>query len=179
MEEEDRAKQQAQAQLESIREMLAALNVDYERLEELREEMEEAHEGQGNPAPFESWLKEMAGNEDGTLQEAAQELLDLESAAGDCANQDDAQRRIQEDPLSVQIRSCWYTPGAEPEPCEFEILLCTGGPAVRILGELGRFNEPSRAWLEYQDWGTPWTHYYEPGIEETLLEYSRQFYFGD
>ena len=180
MSEEDRAKDQAKSQLESIREMLAAVSVDYDRLEELKEELTDAHEAEGNPTPFDGWLKEMVENEDGTLQEAAQELNDLNAAAGDCASEDDARQRIQEDPLSVQVRTGWYTPGTEnPEAEEFEILLCTGGPAVRIVGRLDMHGGPDDARLEYQDWGTPWRDYYEPGIGETLLEYARHFWFGE
>ena len=95
---------------------------------------------------------------------------------------EEAQTAIQEDPLSVQVRSGWYTPGEKAEAEEFEILLCTGGPAVRILGELGQHDEPKRAWIQYQDWGTPWTDYIPSmidGANEALLTYCRQFYFGE
>ena len=82
-------------------------------------------------------------------------LAAFEAAAGDCADEEEARQRIQEDPFSVEVRSDWTTPGEPLEPSEFTILLCTGGPAVRIVGELN-LGEPCRAWLEYQDWGTPW-----------------------
>ncbi|MDR6858912.1 hypothetical protein J2W96_005244 [Variovorax guangxiensis] len=39
---------------------------------------------------------------------------------------------------------------------EFEILLCTGGPTVRIVGDLDHHGEPDRARIEYQDWFEPW-----------------------
>jgi hypothetical protein len=42
------------------------------------------------------------------------------------------------------------------KPSEFMILLCTGGPAVRIRGELDRYSEPEKPRIEYQDWFTPW-----------------------
>jgi hypothetical protein len=106
---------------------------------------------------------------------------------------DEAAQRIQEDALSVQVRTGWHTPN-EPggnDPAEFEILLCTGGPAVRIVGDLDQYAEPYRARLEHQDWGTPWTEYrphFDPDPEtisarlnayqKTLLGYCRQFYFG-
>jgi hypothetical protein len=57
------------------------------------------------------------------------------------------------------------------------ILLCTGGPAVRIVGELDR-GTPCRAWLEYQDWGTPWTQYFG-AKSDTLCEYAANFFFGE
>lgn len=88
------------------------------------------------------------------------------------------QERVQEDPLSVQIRSGWYSPGATPEPQEFEILLSTGGPALRIIGELGSYNIPQSCELQYQDWGTPWTEYYN-GDNASLEWFCQQFYYGE
>ena len=103
-------------------------------------------------------------------------LAALEAAVGDCA-EEEARQRIQEDPFSVEVRSDWTNPGEPLEPSEFMILLCTGGPAVRIVGELNR-GEPCRAWLEYQDWGTPWTRY-SGADSATLCQYANQFYFGE
>lgn len=147
----------AQVTLSVLREMLAAVAADYDRLEELRD---------------------MDADDMSPDEEA--ELAELEEAAGNCANEDDARQRIQEDPLSIQVRSGWYSPGEDsPAPEEFEILLSTGGPAVRILGELDERGEPSRAWIQWQDWGTPWTDYYEPGMRDECLEYASHFYFGE
>jgi hypothetical protein len=98
--------------------------------------------------------------------------------AGFQFNADTAREAIQEDAGEVTMRSNWVSSVAEMEPAEFQILLCTGGPAVRIRGELHR-GEPSRAWVEHQDWGTPWTELVAPPIEQdTLLTYCQQFYFG-
>jgi hypothetical protein len=107
----------------------------------------------------------------------AEELEELEAAAGDCEDEDDARQRISEDPLSVEVRSGWASPGEPLEASEFCILLCTGGPAVRIRGELDR-GEPSRAWLEFQDWGTPWQQYFDAS-SDTLCEYASHFFFGE
>lgn len=93
-------------------------------------------------------------------------------------DEDEASQRIQEDALSVEVRSGWTSLGEELKAEEFMILLTTGGPALRIVGELNEHNEPERAWLEYQDWGTPWTRYFETE-QDTLLTYSRQFCFGE
>ena len=60
---------------------------------------------------------------------------------------------------------------------EFAILLCTGGPAVRIVGELDQ-GEPCRAWLEYRYWGTPWTRWFDAS-SDTLCKYAANFFFGE
>ena len=100
---EEHAKDQARAQYESICELLDALEVDYDRLEELRgaEELDD---------------------------DEREELTDLENSAGDCESEDDALTRIQEDPLSVEVRSSWTSPGEDMTAEDFNILLCTGGP---------------------------------------------------
>jgi hypothetical protein len=91
---------------------------------------------------------------------------------------EEAIQRIQEDALSVEIRSGWTVPGSKMEAEEFRILLCTGGPAVRIIGELNEYHEPTNTRIEHQDWGTPWTDYpLDIDEEEAVVEYSRQFYF--
>lgn len=95
----------------------------------------------------------------------------------------DATEVIEEDALEVSVRSDWYALGDEEDfskPAEYKILLCTGGPAVRIKGRLDGYQQPETAQLEYQDWGTPWTRY--PLTEEdisALLTYAGCFYFGD
>lgn len=158
------AEQNAQAWAESIAEMVAALECDYDRLEELRD---------------------MAGDRDTILdQDEADELKELTEAAtleGDLQESaENVRERIQGSPLSVQVRSGWRSPGDDHgDPEEFEILLSTGGPALRIRGELGEHNQPSRAWLEYQDWGTGWTEYHGEGLEHSsLMTFCQQFYFG-
>lgn len=147
---------------ESIAEMVSALECDYDRLTELREE----REALDTDAEREAWNEE---NEE--------EWLELVQAAGECTSREDAEQRIQEDPLSLEVRSGWTVLGDPLEAEEFNILLATGGPAVRIVGELDR-NEPSRAWLEVQDWFTPWTQYIGAS-QDVLLTYAQQFYFGD
>ena len=147
---------------ETIAEMVAALECDYDRLEELREARDDADDA-------EAWAAENEAD--------AEELAELETQAGDCESREDAEQRINDDPLSVEVRSSWVTPGEEMTPTEFCILLGTGGPATRIRGELDEHGEPDRAWLEAQDWGTPWTQY-QGGDQDTLLAYSRQFCFA-
>ena len=87
----------------------------------------------------------------------------------DCAN-----NWVLEDALEIQVRSDWHALGDGSEPNEFYILLCTGGPAVRIRGEL-EDGYPRRCWLEYQDWGTPWTQHVSSSAPSVLKWYASQF----
>ena len=84
---------------------------------------------------------------------------------------------IQQAPLSLQVRSDWEELGTDLEPGELCILLSTGGPALRIVGDLGRFNCPKDCRMEYQDWGTPWTEYRAIG-SAVLDSWAAQFYWG-
>ena len=158
---------QAKLQAESIAQMVAALGVDYDELGNLRE-----------------WRDCFVLDEGKTLHQQcpneAKRLDELEALAGDVASEDEARERIQNDALSVEVRSGWKLIGYDNdfEAEEFKILLCTGGPAVQIRGELGN-GEPSDAWIEYQGWGTPWTKADGVIDSDTLLKYCREFYFGE
>lgn len=137
----------------SIAAMVAALECDYARLEELRD------------------CEELDDDE-------REELAELKAAAGDCGDRDDAVVRILDDALSVEVRSGWTPCGDTLTAEEFCILIATGGPAVRIRGELDEHLELRRAWLEVQDWGTPWSQYFDAS-QETLLTYARCFCYGE
>lgn len=150
----DTAQDQAKAQYETVVSMLETLDLDWTRLEDLREMDRE----------------EMTRDE-------LEELGKLEALAEGCEDYDSAYDRIQEDPLEITVRSDWTAPGQTMEANEFCILLCTGGPAVRIVGELDR-GSPVRAWIEYQDWGTPWTQYFDAD-QDVLVRYASMFYFGE
>ncbi len=161
-EDEKRAQQQARAQLDSIVEMV-------KRLEH---------------------VQECDGGEECNLSDAeifaGNEILYKEGmvASGEDREQyhdrDSAQQTIEEDPLSVQVQSGWHNPGEQAEDTDYEILLCTGGPAGRIIGKLDQHGQPETAELEYQDWFMPWIRYGDTSGEEgeALLTYARQFYFG-
>jgi hypothetical protein len=150
--------------------MVAAMECDYERLAELRNARD-------------SW----EGDEQSTWAtdnpDDAEELADLEEAAGDCEDADQARERIEEDPLSVEVRSDWHTPGDRDgmTPAEYCILLCTGGPACRIVGDLDQYGQPTSARIEHKDWGTSWAEYHssEEADRASLLAYARCFYFGE
>lgn len=92
------------------------------------------------------------------------------------------EQRIQETPLSVEVRQDWHRPGDQDfaKSSEYKILLCTGGPAVQIVGELDRFGQPDNARLQYQDWFTPWNDFSVSGADaDALLTFTTQFYFGE
>jgi hypothetical protein len=109
-----------------------------------------------------------------SIRELVAKLRDDES--------DSSREAIQEDALSVSVRSGWHSPGSDDgTPEEFEILLCTGGPAVRLIGTLDQHSEPDTVTMQVQNWFQPWTDF-NPDIGEddhsVLLTYARCFYFG-
>lgn len=161
---EDRAESQARAQVASIVAMVAALNVDYDRLEELRESRRHPDIGTS-----EDWAQDNP--------EDAAELAELEDAAGNCESEDDARERILEDALSIEVRGDWHTPGERiEEPTEFRIVLCTGGPHVELLGDLNEHCEPSRVRVLYRDWGASGELF--DFDRDAVLTYCQQYYFG-
>lgn len=150
------AYEQAEAQMQAIHGMVAALNCDYDRLDELTDQDAEL-----------------------TPEEKA-ELTELEAAAAGCADREAASERVQQDALSVEVRSGWTELGGDMAPEEFRIVLCTGGPHVEIRGELDQHCEPRRAWLSYFGASVPRATYYGPLADtEVLLTYCREFYFGE
>lgn len=186
-ESENHAEQQAAAQYATIVRMLAAVDCDYDRLEELKDEYEELTEAvreaesaynaakdtqEGEIEALESYQQALIA-----LTNCSKDLAELEEEAGDYENEDEAREAIQDHPLEINVRSDWTTPGEALEASEFMILLCTGGPAVRIVGDLCN-GEPTRAWMEYQDWGTGWQQWFG-ARSATLCEYARHFYFGE
>lgn len=108
------------------------------------------------------------------------EELNAARESDDCGAVESAERRIYEDALSVEVRSNWHTCDSDAYNEEFRILLCTGGPAVQIVGTLSEHNEPESAHLEFQDWGIPWTVFHQSCADrDILVEYARTFYFGE
>jgi len=180
------AREQAYAQFNSIREMVDALEIAPWK----------------GAAEAEGWTygtARMTGNprfehpEHGFFmcdgwQDLCEEFgIDPENYRAADAAVEDARRAIEEDALSVEIRSDWYNPGSidKPEPAEFRILLCTGGPAVQIIGDLDEHGQPENPRLQCQDWFIPWQDVPRPdGVdyetwERVLLTYCQQFYFGE
>ena len=174
---ENHAEKQARAQVESIVAMVAALECDYARLDELRgmramraEFVYEycAATGAETTAAQKTWVAEFTA--------ASTELEELEAAAGNCTSEDEAREAIEQGPLAVEVRSNWHAPGEPGEPEEFRIVLCTGGPHVEIVGDLDR-GEPSRPRILYRDWGTSGELF--DFDREAVLTYCRVFYFGE
>jgi hypothetical protein len=177
MNTENHAFTQAAAQYSSIVAFVAAIECDYDRLEELRDEREELASAAEDPESEDETAEAIESLAQWD-EDNAEELNDLKHAAGEFFDRNEATEAAQENALSVEVRSGWTSCGDTMTPEEFRIVLCTGGPAVQIRGELNEYKEPSRAWLEYQDWGTPWTQYF-PASQDTLLTYCAAFYFGN
>jgi hypothetical protein len=127
------------------------------------------------------------GQDISVLSSFAQEFLNDEmdwEHDPDHENTKDAiDEMVLEDALEVKVKSDWHQLGDEADLGEFAILLCTGGPAVRIVGELENC-QPMTAKLQSQDWFTPWTDYgmeYGHSISdedtEALIWYAERFYW--
>jgi hypothetical protein len=90
---------------------------------------------------------------------------------------DEIEESCQESALAVDVRSGWGTPG-QLKPEEFQILLSTGGPALRIIGDL-EDQSPAHPRLQHQDWGTPWIDCRRRELDYEALEwFCSLFYFG-
>jgi hypothetical protein len=89
-----------------------------------------------------------------------EELLHNYDTAEDESDKDDALTAIYENPLELtkdydqmedQDGEIHY--GKE---LSYNLLLCTGGPAVRVIGNLNKWKEADSAKLQHQDWFTSW-----------------------
>jgi len=96
-------------------------------------------------------------------------------------NADTMREIIEEKALSVEVRSDWHSVGTTDEDvAEFRILLCTGGPAVQIVGTLGEYREPDECTIQHQDWFTAWADYAMTSDQNlAVLEYCQMHYFGE
>ena len=140
------AKQQAQAQVSSIVNMVRALECDFDRLEELREEKCDCED-------------------DGMVFEWSEELADLELMAGEFESEEEARDAIHAIPLSVEVRSGWRSVGEDAgEPEEFRIVLCTGGPHIELIGDIG-----GTVRVVSRDWGES-DEYYPDADERSALD---------
>lgn len=164
----------AKGTVQTIVEMVTALETDYVRLQELRDERDDLHlqmhdDVPGSGEAFREW--EANYNE---------EWGDLELDAGDCESREDALTLIHESVISVKVRSGWSYAGCMSNvPQEFRIVLTTGGPHIELRGDLDETQCPTSVKLLYRDWGTPLT---ELSVAEDdiyhLLTFASVFYFG-
>lgn len=154
---EDQLKEIGHNAAQSIIEMVAALNCDYDRLEELKDRLADTDE-ENRPV-------------DPLTPDEMEEFEQLKKDAGDCEDREDAEQRIQEDALSLEFRSGWTSDKEDMQPEEFCLLLATGGPAVRIIGDVDHHGELTRPRLQVQDWFTPWTEVFNEIEQDTLEAY--------
>ena len=164
---------QAKAQLQHIQDLMAAYRLDWDRYHEAKEELDDI---EWEIETLRATSVELVGQVE-ELQAGIAEIAEFDAARMDCEDSDEVMELIMEYPLSVEVRSGWVSisESSEMEPEEFCILLCTGGPAVRIMGEVESDGLPSRAWIEYCDWGTPWTPLDESS--DDVLEFAQMFIY--
>lgn len=137
-----------------------------------------------------------------SIREMVAALTAAEESEDDDAREE-AESAIHEDALSVEVRSGWMSANEyfqavqatglsqerlskadlEPfRPAEFRILLCTGGPAVQIIGELSEHGEPEaeKIQLQGQDWFQPWQNaVISDEDRQVLARYAQCFHFGE
>ena len=87
---------------------------------------------------------------------------------------ENALQEIQDSPLEIAT-------GKEFSGTKtYMILLGTGGPATRIIGDLDKYDCPETAQFQFQDWFEPWTDADQSSEEEEILiSFAQQFYFGE
>ncbi len=121
-------------------------------------------------------------NARGWLAEIHRMAQALRDSGDDDAKNEAARDAIHQSVLSVLVRDGWREVGKKSSAEEFEILLTTGGPALRIRGELDMGDEPKEyPSLEWQGWGTPWTpcDWLSPADREAIHLFASVFYFSE
>jgi hypothetical protein len=131
-------------------------------------------------ANAQSWMETIAAGM--AAYDALSNDVDAPAQSFDGETFEDAdalRERMEQAPLAVSVRSDWSTPYDTLTPSEYQVLLTTGGPALRIVGDLNEHGEAETARLQYQDWGTPWIAYTLAQAEEArVLAFASLFYFG-
>jgi len=162
-EHDDRARKQAEAKLETV--------VQYvHRLRHIEE-----CSGAGECSVTDEEILSALGFSSESLARAA---ISIEALREQYHDREDALEYIYELPLEICVRTGWEPVGGPRKRLadEYYILLCSGGPAVRIWGELDDYGEPCTAVLEYQDWFTEWVpHTGGHQHKDELLEFARCF----
>ena len=148
---------------------------------------DEGDEDEGAPGPAAAARSQARAQLDSILDVYRANLAfaagaeEVKDEDGDWLTDGEELDRANEFALSVQVRSGWQDSiGEEAQAEEYKILLCTGGPAVQIVGKLGAHFEPETATLQYQDWFTPWHDFEDVDSEDraALLWYAGVFHYG-
>ncbi len=142
---------------QSLADLATLCTLNWDRLEELLDRATE----------------ELAeGAEDQLTPEERAELETLREQAGDCSCQEEANERVDEYPLdfSFSVDSCNPQDWPPKRPDRLVILVTTGGPAARIVIELGESGGYGNWWLEVADWGTGWHTVWQELPEKTHIE---------
>jgi len=117
------------------------------------------------------------------------ELYKLSQREADWNDERDIEQEARDMALDVCYRSQdWVEVGSNEsfEPTQGRILLTTGGPACQVICDLEN-NWPTNPEIQWQDWGTPWTHTRikaELGIDydtanEALIWFINLFWWGE
>ena len=105
--------------------------------------------------------------------------LDIESQE---PRDDDMPYPWEEHFYALRARTGWVTGTKDPEfvmglpsmhpmqATEWSITLAGGGPSIELRAEVDEKRDVSRAWLIYQNWGTPWTELEDPDIDDEMLK---------
>ena len=118
------------------------------------------------PSDQQRWLQLLASGSN-YAQDLIFEIKQLDELEYD--RRDELEENLKERPLSVDVRN----------PDEFQILLSTGGPAMRIIGDLDKYCQPTNAKIQVQDWFKPWTTCdTNEEQDKALLAYAHLFYYG-
>jgi hypothetical protein len=97
---------------------------------------------------------------------------------------DEIRDRAAERALSVEVRSDWqlWPPAVSCALTHYRILLTTGGPALRLEGELSAWCDgvngaPKTAKIQWLDWGIPWSDYEpETNLDDALIWFAALFF---
>ena len=130
-----------------------------------------------------------------------EEIIDLHKRFNFDETDDEAREDIEQLARDMALDVCYRSQdwvevgsahpsftGSSPklEPTQGRILLSTGGPACQVVCDLEN-NWPSNPEIQWQDWGTPWTHTRiktELGIDydtanEALVWFINLFWWGE
>jgi hypothetical protein len=101
--------------------------------------------------------------------------------SGDDEKLDAAELDFAGTPFNVEVRSGWYSPGADEDktPFEYRIILTTGERVLQVVGVLSEEGEPETAKIEYQGWSRPWIAFAGMTEEQrsALLAFAQRFSF--